>query len=172
MHSNKIHSNAIRNTFMTLLRSGARVLEDSNLPSLLLTRGMQLVLGPKPSTGKGVIMNIRRTIAFWFTVALVGRLSYQLAWEADLRDRLLDSPWNSVGLLVLSALAIGALIWAIVDPTQLKTLLAFVLGMATALWGQKLLKGISWGQTLTLVGIVGGLVVLWFITTWDEIFGN
>lgn len=117
-------------------------------------------------------MNIRRTIAFWFTVALVGRLSYQLAWEPELRDRLLDSPWNSLGLLVLTALAIAALIWAVYDPTQLKTLLAFGLGMGTALWGRELLEGISWGQTLTLVGVVAGLVILWFITTWDEIFAH
>lgn len=117
-------------------------------------------------------MNIRRTLAFLFTVGLVGRLSYQLAWEPDLRDRLLDSPWNSVGLLVLTALAVAMLIWAVIKPTQWRTLLAFGLGMSTAIWGRELLNGISWGQTLILVGIVAGLVLLWFITTWDEIFGQ
>ncbi len=117
-------------------------------------------------------MNIRRTAGFLITVGLIGRLSYQLAWEPDLRDRLLESPWQSVGLLTLCIVAVAALIWAVVDPDGWKVLMAFGLGIATAIWGRELLNGISWFQCGILLGLIAGLVVLWFITTWDEVFGT
>jgi apolipoprotein N-acyltransferase len=117
-------------------------------------------------------VNIRRTIGFLVTVGLIGRLCYQLAWEPELRDRLLEEPWQSVGLLVLMVVAVAALVWAVLDPDSWKVILAFLLGLATAIWGRELLEGITWSQIGILVGILAGLVVLWVITTWDELFGT
>lgn len=115
-------------------------------------------------------MNIRRTIGFIITVGLIGRLSYELAWQPDLRDRLLESPWQSVTLFALALGTIGFVLWSIFAPNGWRTLITFGLGIATALWAQDLLQGISWAQLGILCGIVFGLVALWFITTWDEIF--
>ena len=117
-------------------------------------------------------LNIRRTIGFLVTVIVTGRLCYQLAWEPELRDRLLDSPWQSVGLLTLFILALIALVWAMLDPNSWRTFMAFVLGIGVAIWGRQLLEGISWGQIGILAGIFTGLVILWVVTTWNDLFGT
>lgn len=117
-------------------------------------------------------MNIRRTLCFIITVALTGRLCYQLAWAPELRERLLDNPWQSVGLLTLAVVAIAALIWAAINHGTVQTFLAFGLGIATAVWGMQLLHGIAWEQVGIILGALAGLVVLWFLTTWDEIAGT
>lgn len=114
-------------------------------------------------------MNIRRTIGFAVTVLVVGRLCYQIAWEPELRDRLVESPWQSVGLMALAVVSTVLLLWAIFDPSQWRTLMAFCLGAATVLWGKDLLQGISWSQLGILLGITAGLALAWFITTWDRI---
>lgn len=117
-------------------------------------------------------MNIRRTIGFLASVILVWVARGIWDWTPELRERLGDSPWQSVGLLTLTVLAIVFLIWALYDPDSWKVLMTFLLGIGTALWGRDLLKGIEWSQTMTLLGAIFGLVLLWFITTWDEIFGT
>lgn len=111
----------------------------------------------------------RRTTGFVLTVALVARLCYQLAWEKDLRERLLDNPWQSVGLLTLTVLAIATLVWSVARPSSWKTLLAFGLGIGVAIWGSDLLDGIDGGQVAILLATLAGLALCWVVTTWERI---
>lgn len=112
----------------------------------------------------------RRTIAYAVLLPLLGRLSYQLPYEPDLRDRLFGSPWQSVGLLTLSILALAALIWCVASPVWWRTILAFVLGLGASLWGNDLLGGIEWQQILLLLGILIGIMLFWVLTTWLHLF--
>lgn len=107
---------------------------------------------------------VRRTIGFVLTVVLVIVTTHHLEYNPELRRRLLDDPWESVGLLVLLAAAITALVWACAKPSQVKTLLAFGLGIASALWAREIFAGIKWGEIGLLVGAVLLLLILWAIT--------
>ncbi len=114
-------------------------------------------------------MNVRRTIGFIATVVLLWVSRGVYDYTPDLRERLTESPWESLGLLVLTIVAIAALVWAVTHPSPPRTVLAFGLGFGTALWGQQLLEGIGWAQTGSLLGVIAGLALLYFVTTWDEI---
>lgn len=107
---------------------------------------------------------MRRHIGFILTVITMVTVVHHVEYNPDLRERLLEDPWKSFGLLVLLILALASLAWSVIRPSALKTILAFGLGIATALWTGDLLDGIDGGQIAVLVGGVLGLVVLWAIT--------
>lgn len=107
---------------------------------------------------------MRRHIGFIVTVISLITVVHHIEYNPELRDRLLEDPWKSFGLLVLLGLALGSLAWSVVRPSALKTVLAFGLGIASALWTGDLLSGIDGGQIAVLIGGLLGLVVLWAIT--------
>ena len=117
-------------------------------------------------------MSIRRILMFYVSMILGIRAGYQLAYEPDLRDRLAESPWQSIALLLVVLVTIAFVLWSIVRPNQWRTAVTFVLGIVSALWTQDLLEGISWGQLGLVAIILVAINALMYITTWDYIFGS
>lgn len=112
--------------------------------------------------------HVRRTAGFALTVILVSWCFYQLAWQPDLRNQVFKHPAQSIGLLLVAIVAIGFMIWAIAKPSSWKVAIAFVLGLATAIWGSSLLHGVGWTQVGVLLATLVALVLLWAITTWGN----
>lgn len=117
-------------------------------------------------------MSIRRIIMFYISMAIGIRAGYQLAWEPDLRDRLTESPWQSLALLMVVLVTIAFVLWSIASPNRWRTAVTFVLGIVSALWTQDLLEGISWGQLGLVTIILVVINALMYVTTWDYIFGD
>lgn len=115
---------------------------------------------------------MRRHIGFIVTVISLVTVVHHLEYNPDLRNRLLEDPWKSAGLLVLLALALFSLYKSVTRPSALKTILAFGLGIASALWTGDLLNGIDGGQIAVLIGGLFGLVVLWAITCGPDSWFN
>ncbi len=109
----------------------------------------------------------RKTLFFVVTVATVWILRGVWDWNPDLRDRIGDHPWQSVALLTLGVASFALLIWAAATASWWKVILAFVLGIAAALWGSELLEGIAWTQIGIIVACIALLVLLWGLTVLD-----
>lgn len=111
---------------------------------------------------------LRRSIGFFLTIMVTFIAAYQLAWAKDLRQRILENPGQSVGLLTLLLLLGVLLIWAHVKPRPWKVTLAFVLGIIAALRGVDLLEGIGWEQLIVISGCLIVLFFLWAFTVLDR----
>lgn len=109
----------------------------------------------------------RRTIFFAVTVVAVWIARGVWDYNPDLRERIEDHPWQSVGLLTLGIVTIVLLVWAHYNLVWWKVTLAFVLGVAVTLWGRELLGGIGWEQVGIFVGCLAALVLLWALTVLD-----
>lgn len=115
---------------------------------------------------------IRRTIGFILTVVLTLTAGYQLAWHKDLRDRIWDHPFQSIGLLVLAFAAIGVILWSTVRPHHGSAFFGVAFGAGAVLLGSHLFHGIKW-TTLGLLGLVLlGLMFLWALTVRDRVPGG
>ena len=110
----------------------------------------------------------RRLIGFILTVLLVGWSMYQLAWSPDLRELILDHPYQSVGFVAAVLFTLVLWLWLVLDTNTPKAIGASVLSVIVALWGRELLDGISWGQIGVLFGALVVLVILGAITVLHE----
>lgn len=111
---------------------------------------------------------VRRVVGFVLTVLLVGWSMYQLAWSPDLRERVLDHPYQSVGFLVAVLATVALWLWLVLDTNTPKAIGASLLSVVVALWGRELLDGISWGQIGLIVGALVVLVILGAITVLSD----
>lgn len=111
---------------------------------------------------------IRRIIGFILTVILVSWSMYQLAWSPDMRERILDHPYQSVGFLVAVMLTLCLWLWLVLDTSTPKAIGASLLSVVVALWGNELLDGISWGQIGIIFGALVVLVILGAITVLSD----
>jgi hypothetical protein len=111
---------------------------------------------------------VRRLIGFILTVLLVGWSMYRLAWSPDLRELIMDHPYQSVGFVAAVLLTFVLWLWLVLDTNTPKAIGASVLSVVVALWGRELLGGISWGQIGLLFAALLVLVILGAITVLHE----
>lgn len=111
---------------------------------------------------------VRRLVGFVLTVLLVSWSMYQLAWSPDLRELILDHPYQSVGFVAAVLATLILWLWLVLDTNTPKAIGASALSVVVALWGRELLDGISWGQIGLLFGALVVLVILGAVTVLAE----
>lgn len=112
---------------------------------------------------------VRRTIGFILTVITMIWSTQQVIWNPDLKERIVDNPFQSFGFLVAVLATVALWLWLVFDTNTPRAIGACVLSVIVALWGNDLLDGIAWGQIGMIFGSLVVIVILWYITVWNVI---
>jgi len=112
---------------------------------------------------------IRRTVGFVLTIITSVVAMNYYDWHRKSFHQLGDHPAKSLVLLALVIAAAALLVTAMIRHNPVMTLVAFGLGVVTALYGHSVLKGISWQSIALIVGTILVLVILWAITVLNAV---
>lgn len=110
---------------------------------------------------------VRKSVFFAVTVVVTWVARGFWDYNPKFRDVITEHPWQSFGLLIIAVASVALMIWGIVRPSAWKVISAFLLGIATAVWGNELLEGIGWRQIGAFAACVALLAVLWALTVLD-----
>ena len=106
---------------------------------------MNAIFGTKTGT-------TRRAITLVIAIVLAVYATHYVEYNRALRDQLWTAKTFTVFVLAIAGLA--ALLWSLLKPNPIKTLLAFALGIAVATLGNEVIKQNVVFFTLVLVGLI------------------
>jgi hypothetical protein len=101
---------------------------------------------------------VRRSLAWVLTVALAIYATHYMEYHPALRDAFLTA--KTFEVVALAVVTLALLVWAVLSRSAFGTIVAFVLGIFTAIYGQSLFEGnvVFFAITLT------GALVLYVLT--------